>query len=187
MFKSFISLTDNQVLNCQEVEFEDKIWTANLATSYTLVCDRSQLKSLPNYAWFFGVFLNSFTAQAPDFFGRWKVVFFGQALLVISTFMCALTTSIYSYSVFRVFHGVFVGKAKATSHIRIRCSRKFLANKVMTYNAYYTYYIESLSPKQRVRLGLLSDVFTGLCPLLYSVIGYYYRYFAYSDFKEHKF
>ena len=53
---------------------------------------------------------------------------------------------------------------------------KFAAHKVMTYNAYYTYYIESLSPKQRIRLGSLSDVFTGLSPLVYSLVGYYYRF-----------
>ena len=91
--------------------FEDTLWSQNLATSLNLVCDRSNLKSLPNYAWFFGVFLNSFTSQIPDFFGRRKAFVFGQALLTMTTFLCATTASIYSYSVFRIFHGVFVGIA----------------------------------------------------------------------------
>ena len=98
--------------NCEEIIFDDELWSENLATTFELVCDRSHLKSLSNYAWFFGVFLNSFTSQVPDIFGRRKAFLLGQALLVITTFLCALATSILTYSVCRIFHGLFVGIAE---------------------------------------------------------------------------
>ena len=46
----------------------------------------------------------------------------------------------------------------------------------MVYNSFYTYYIEALTPSQRSKYGSLPDVFSGLSPPLYSLIGYFARH-----------
>ena len=54
----------------------------------------------------------------------------------------------------RAFHGFFI---------------------VLTYNVYYTYFIETLTAVQRSRIGSLPDVITGVSPCLNALIAYYAR------------
>ena len=43
------------------------------------------------------------------------------------------------------------------------------------YTTMYTHYIESLTKKQRSRLGCLADIVSGLVPCLYALVGYAFR------------
>ena len=63
------------------MKFDSSLWTENFATKFDLVCDKSDLKAIPYYGWFIGMLLTTFTLQLPDFFGRWKVMFFSQGCI----------------------------------------------------------------------------------------------------------
>ena len=45
----------------------------------------------------------------------------------------------------------------------------------LSYQTYYTYFIESLTIRQRSRLGALPDILTGVSPCLNALIAYYAR------------
>ena len=145
---------DNQVARCVQIEYDRSIWTSNLLMEMNLVCDRTEMKALPNYGWFVGMFLTAFTMQMPDLFGRWSTIFGCQAGLTLTVLLSAAVTSIEAYSVLRACHGFFV---------------------IMVYQAMYTYYIESLTQSQRSQRGSLSDILTGLVPCLYATVGYVAR------------
>ena len=61
---------ENKIEQCERIDFDQTVWSSNLVSDLDLVCDRSWLISLPNYGWFFGMFLTTFTLQFPDYFGR---------------------------------------------------------------------------------------------------------------------
>ena len=52
----------------------------------------------------------------PDIFGRRKFFVFSQTLLSISTFLCAISASIYFYTGLRVLHSMFMGKAEKSDY-----------------------------------------------------------------------
>ena len=73
--------THNSSKDCDTLKFDSSLWTENFATKFDLVCDKSDLKAIPYYGWFIGMLLTTFTLQLPDFFGRWKVMFFSQGCM----------------------------------------------------------------------------------------------------------
>ena len=89
---------NNEISKCQFIEYDTSLWTNNLVMYLDLVCDRTWMKALPNYGWFFGMFLTSFTLQFPDFFGRWKMLIVSQLGLTVTTFLTAISRSVYFYS-----------------------------------------------------------------------------------------
>ena len=89
---------DNKVEKCRYIDYDTSLWTRNLVMHLDLVCDRAWMRALPNYGWFIGMCLTTFTLQLPDFFGRWRVLFASQVGIIMSVFLVASSQSIYIYS-----------------------------------------------------------------------------------------
>ena len=84
---------------CRYIDYDTSLWTRNLVMHLDLVCDRAWQRALPNYGWFIGMALTTFTLQQPDFFGRKRILFYSQVGMIMSVFLVASSRSIYIYSV----------------------------------------------------------------------------------------
>lgn len=87
----------NRVDKCLHIEYNRSMWTHNLIMEMNLVCDRAWMRTLPYYGWFAGMFINTLTMQLADVFGRWTLIFVGQAGLTLTMFLLAASKSIYLY------------------------------------------------------------------------------------------
>ena len=152
---------ENKIEQCERIDFDQTVWSSNLVSDLDLVCDRSWLISLPNYGWFFGMFLTTFTLQFPDYFGRAKLVVFSQGTLTLILFLGSTTKSIYVALLLRSIQGFFM----------LTC-----------YNAMYTYYIEAVPTEKRSQLGVIPDLGSALSPCLYATVGFIFRDWQYQSY-----